>query len=344
MTDTTRIVRFYEEGGPMKLEALPLEPPGPGEARLRVKAIGLNRVEALFHAGRYFVRPVLPSKLGIEASGIVEAVGIGVDAMWMGKRVALIPAFDMTKYGVAGESATVPAELLIEMPDHVSFEQGAAAWMAYLTAYGALVPNNLIRPRDFILVNAASSSVGLALIQMVRALGAHSIAVTRTAAKKQALIDLGADHVIAMASDDLVAEVKAITRGAGVRVAFDPVAGQGIMQLAAATADNGTVIIGGFLGTDMFGFADGQPTPFPFIDAVARNLNIRGYSARGLMADADGMAKAKHFIGERLASGEFKPKIDRIFPIEQIETAYEHMRTGSLLGKIVVVAELRSPS
>jgi NADPH:quinone reductase-like Zn-dependent oxidoreductase len=338
MTDTTNVIRFYEEGGPLNLETIPTEQPDAGEARIRVKAIGLNRVEELFQAGGYFIKPVLPSKLGIEASGIVEAVGSGVDALWIGKRVALIPSLDMTKYGVAGETAIIPADLLIEMPENVSFEEAAAVWLAYLTAYGAVVPNEVVKPGDFVLVNAASSSVGLALIQVIRAVGAHSISISRTAAKRQALLDLGADHVIAMDSDDLVAEVKAITGGVGVCLAFDPVAGRGIMKLAEATADNGTVMIGGYLGTDMFGYADGHPTPFPFIEAVARNLNIRGYSTRGMMADPDAMAKAKRFIGERLASGEFTAKIDRTFPLGQIEAAYAHIRARSLLGKIVVTA------
>jgi NADPH:quinone reductase-like Zn-dependent oxidoreductase len=241
----------------------------------------------------------------------------------------------MTKYGVAGETAIVPSDHLIEMPDNISFVEAAATWLAYLTAYGAAAPNGVVRPGDFVLVNAASSSVGLALIQTLHTLGAYSIAVSRTSAKRQALLDLGADHVVAMDGGNMVAEVKAIT-GGGVRLAFDAVAGRGVMQLAEATAYNGTVIVGGYLGTDMFGYADGHPTPFPFIEAVSRNLNIRGYSTRGLMEDGEALGKATRFIGERLASGEFKPKIDRMFPLDQLEDAFAHIRAGSVLGKVVV--------
>jgi NADPH:quinone reductase-like Zn-dependent oxidoreductase len=337
MTTTTRIIRFHEEGGPLTLETVAVEQPGPGEVRLKVEAIGINRVEELFQKGGYFIRPVLPSKLGIEGAGVVEAVGPDVDPAWIGKRVALVPSMDMQAYGVAGETAIEPVACLVETPDNVSSQDAAATWMAYLTAYGAIVPGGAVKPSDFVLINAASSSVGLAMIQVVRAVGAKSIAVTRTADKKQVLLDFGADYAIASTTEDMVAMVRDITGGAGVRLAFDPVAGEGVMQLAELTTDNGTVMIGGYLGTDMFGFKDGRPTPFPFIQAVSRNLSIRGYSSRGLFADAQEMAKAKLFIGEGLASGAFKPTIDRTVPLARIEDAYDGVRAGDLVGKVVVL-------
>ena len=109
--DTVKIVRFHALGGPevLQLDELPLPEPGHGEARLRIKAIGLNRAEALFRQGRYVERPVLPSKVGYEASGIVEAVGPGVDQSWVGKAASVIPAFSLNAYGTCGEVAVVPA-------------------------------------------------------------------------------------------------------------------------------------------------------------------------------------------------------------------------------------------
>lgn len=133
-----------------------------------------------------------------------------------------------------------------------------------------------------------------------------------------------------------MARVKQITSGVGVRLAFDSVAGVGLLELAQATRDRGTVVVGGYLGTDMFGYANGQPTPFPFVEAVSRNLNIRGYSSRALMADPTSLAKAKHFIADRLANGAFKPRIDRVFPLDRIEDAYAHLRAGDQVDKIVV--------
>ena len=110
MAEMAKVVRFDELGGAdvLKIEDMPLEVPGTGEVRLRVKAFGLNRAECMFRMGKYLVHPTLPSKLGYEASGIVEAVGEGVDASWLGKTVSTVPAFPADKYGVYGEVAIVP--------------------------------------------------------------------------------------------------------------------------------------------------------------------------------------------------------------------------------------------
>ena len=137
--DTVKIVRFHETGGAevLKLEEMPLPEPGPGEIRLRVKAIGLNRAEVMFRMGKYLLPPELPSKLGYEASGVVEAVGEGVDKNWVGKTVSTVPAFAVNKYGVYGEVAIVPAAALAEYPESLSHEEGTCIWMQYLTAYGA---------------------------------------------------------------------------------------------------------------------------------------------------------------------------------------------------------------
>ena len=336
--NSTHIVRFYTPGGPLTLETMPTPEPAVGEVRVAVKAIGLNRVEDLFWQGQYFTKPILPSKLGLEGSGIVEAIGDGVDPFWIVKRVSMMPNFDMTVYGVAGERAIVPETSLVDLPEATSFEQGAAVWMAYLTAYGAVVRDGKVDRGDFVIVNAASSSNGLALLQMVKSLGASSIAVSRTDKKKQPLLDLGADYFVPSDAPDFVTQVKAITGGRGARLVFDPVAGKGVMQLAEATADRGTIMVAGYLGTDMFGYKDGQPTPFPFIEGISRNLNMRGYSAHELMSNVDEMRKATNYIGQRLATGEFVPRIDRVFPLDEIEKAYAHQRDGSQIGKIVIAA------
>src|ERR1700752_1341327 len=131
---TAKIVRFHKTGGPevLKLEELPVREPGPGEIRLRVKAIGLNRAEVMFREGHYLVDPKCPSTLGYEASGVVEAVGEGVDRSWLGKTASPMPAFAIDKYGVYGEVAVVPAFAVAEYPSKLSFEEGTSIWMQYL--------------------------------------------------------------------------------------------------------------------------------------------------------------------------------------------------------------------
>ena len=116
-------------GGHLQLDEVPLPVPAKGEVRLRVKAIGINRVEELFWKGKYFIQPTVPSKVGVEAAGVVDAVGRDVDPSWVGKSVGTVPSFDMTVYGLAGNAAVVPVDVLAQYPARLSFEQGASIWM-----------------------------------------------------------------------------------------------------------------------------------------------------------------------------------------------------------------------
>ncbi|MEO1420742.1 MAG: alcohol dehydrogenase catalytic domain-containing protein [Pseudomonadota bacterium] len=135
-----KIVSFSRLGGPevLKLELQEELEPKANEVRISVKAIGLNRAETLFRAGTYLERPDLPSRIGYEASGIVDAVGAGVSHLAVGDKVSVVPAFQMNDYGVHGETAIVPARAVVKHPDVLSFEEAAGFWMQYLTAAGAL--------------------------------------------------------------------------------------------------------------------------------------------------------------------------------------------------------------
>jgi NADPH:quinone reductase-like Zn-dependent oxidoreductase len=176
-----KIVRFHETGGAdvLKLEDLPLAEPGKGEVRLKVEAIGLNRAEIMFRKGQYLETPQLPSRLGYEAAGVIDAVGSDVTDLQVGDRVSTIPSFPMGQYGVYGESAIVPAYAAAKYPDTLSAVEGAAIWMQYMTAFGALIQYGNIQKNDQVLITAASSSVGLAAIQIVKAAGGVAIATTR---------------------------------------------------------------------------------------------------------------------------------------------------------------------
>jgi len=331
MSNTTaKIVRFSQTGGPevLKIEELPLPEPGPGEVRLRVHAIGLNRAEIMFREGNYLVQPVFPSKLGYEASGLVEAVGPGVDAGLVGKTVSTVPAFAADKYGVYGEVAIVPATVLAAYPENFSFEEGTSIWMQYLTAYGGLVHLGKATKGDFVLINAASSSVGVAAIQIARAQSATSIAVTRSAKKKAALLEHGADHVIVSNDENLPERVAAITNGQGARIVFDPVLGKGLAQLAEAAAKGGTIFAYGALAK--------EPTELPLFPLLAKGLSIRGYALFEILADREIRNAATQYVFDHLQSGELKPLIARTFPLSQIVAAHRYMESNEHIGKIVV--------
>lgn len=325
-----KVVRFYEFGGPeiLRLEEAPSQQPRENEVRLRVQAVGLNRAESMYMHGYYLETPRLPSRIGYEAAGIVEAVGPGVDKSWVGKQVATIPGFSMNDYGSLGEEAIVPLSSLGEYPAKLAAVEGAAIWMQYLTAWGALVHYGELAAGDFVVIPAASSSVGLAAIQIVKDAGGIAIAATRTGKKRRELQELGADFVIATEEEDLPARVKEITGGKGARLIFDPVAGPFLEKLAEAAAPGGMIFEYGALSM--------QPTPFPLFAALGKGLTIRGYTLLEFRVDPPVIDKAKRYIYERLENGRFSPKIAKTFPLAQVAEAYEYLESNTQIGKIVI--------
>jgi NADPH:quinone reductase-like Zn-dependent oxidoreductase len=330
MSSTAKIIRFHKTGPAevLQYDELPIPEPGSGEVRIRVKALGLNRAEVMFRNGQYLETPVHPAKNGYEAAGTIEATGTGVDPSWIGKTVSTVPGtFKLNDHGVYGEVAVVPFQGVAEYPATLSYEQGASIWMQYLTAYGALIWLGKLAKGDFVVITAASSSVGLAAIEMVKVEGGISIAVTRTAAKKDELLKAGADHVIVTNEEDLVTRVNEITSGAGARIVFDPIGGKILESLAAVTAPKGIIFEYGALAT--------EPTPYPLFTALAKGLTIRAYTLFEVAPDPV-FPKAKQYIFDHLASGAFKPLIDKTFRFEDIVEAHRYMESNAQIGKIVV--------
>ena len=329
-SSTAKVVRFHETGDAsvLKIEDLPVAEPGEHELRIKVEAIGLNRAEIMFRNGAYLETPQLPSRLGYEAAGVVDAIGKQVTDFKVGDRVSTIPAFSMGQYGVYGESAVVPVHAVARCPESLSMQQCTAIWMPYLTAYGGLIDIGQLKQGQRVLITAASSSVGVAAIQIASSLGAVVIATTRGGAKKQFLLDQGADYVIQTGSEDLVARMAEVTQGAGAELIFDPVGGPILNQLAEAAARAGRII--------EYGALDNQPTPFPLFAALAKGLTIRGYTLFELTQDKNRVEKAKSFILPLLESKKLTPVIDRVFNFNQIQQAHEYMESNQQMGKIVV--------
>lgn len=325
-----KIVRFHETGGPevLKIEDLPLAQPGEGEVRLNVEAIGLNRAEVMFRQGRYLDAPEFPSRLGYEAAGIVDAVGPGASHVQIGDRVSTIPAFSMGKYGVYGESAIVPSYAVARYPDNLSPAEGAAIWMQYLTAFGALIDIGQLKEGDAVVITAASSSVGLAAIQITKAAGALAIATTRGVDKKQFLLDAGADHVIVTNEEDLAESVMAITVGKGANLIFDAVGGPVLEMLADAAAPGALIV--------EYGALSPAPTIFPLFSSLKKGLTVRGYTLFEIVKNAERLARGKQYIYEGLDSGALKPFIDRTFMLNAIVDAHRYMESNQQKGKIVV--------
>jgi NADPH:quinone reductase-like Zn-dependent oxidoreductase len=325
-----RVVRFHQTGGPevLQIETIDVPPPGAGEVRIAVKALGLNRAESMFRLGQYLEQPTFPARLGYEAAGTVEAVGPGVTGLKSGDAVSTVPAFSQNQYGVYGDVAIVPAAAVARHPPSLSWTEAAAIWMQYLTAYGALIEIARLGAGDTVLIPAASSSIGIAAIQIASMVGATPIALTRKHDKRAALTKLGAAHVIATQEQDVVAEVDKLTEGQGARVVFDPVGGPTVAKLMAAMSRLGILF--------QYGALSPEPTVLPVIDLLSKSLTVRGYVLFEVTGDQMKLERGKEFVVSGLALGKLKPVIAKTFPFDQIVDAHRFLESNQQIGKIVV--------
>lgn len=330
-----KIVRLHRFGGPenLRIDELPTQPPGPDEVRLRIQAASITRDQFTFMAGEQFrghgfVQPQLPSRFGYECAGVVEAVGEGVDASWLGKRVAPMPGYDESRYGTLGAEGIIPATFLTEYPANLSSEQAAACWVPYLTSYGAFVLVAPVQPGDFVAIPAGASAVGMAAMQYVHDAGGQAILLTRSRAKKDELLTLGANHVIVTQEEDYEERIREITGGKGVRITFDPVAGPFLAQLANAASPGGILIV--------YGRQSGQPTPFPLMPVVGKGLTVRGLTMSEVARNPQRAEAAKRYILDRLSDGRFVPTVAQTFSIENIQDAYQLLQDNQQIGRVVI--------
>ncbi|GAA3920761.1 zinc-dependent alcohol dehydrogenase family protein [Streptomyces gulbargensis] len=326
-----RAVRFHEHGGPevLRLEEVETGAPGPGELLLKVEAIGLNRAEALFRGGHY-IEPArrFPARLGLEAAGVVEAVGPGVTGVEPGRTVSVVPSFSMNDYGVYADRALVPAASVVDRPEGLDAVGGASVWMPYITAYGGLVEVGGVRAGDTVVLTAASSGVGLAAIRTALRAGAVPLATTRTRAKKEALLAAGAAEVIVTDEEDVTARILALTGGRGADLIFDAVAGPGVTALTRAVAPGGTLLLYGAVG--------GLPTPYPGFDLGMPAVALRTYTMLETTRDPERLRRAHAYVLSGLRTGVFTPRVDRTFDLTEIVSAHRAMEAGEQVGKLVV--------
>ncbi|MEM7542317.1 MAG: zinc-dependent alcohol dehydrogenase family protein [Pseudomonadota bacterium] len=328
-----KIARFSEPGGPENIKIVDEEPgsPGPNEVLVRVHAAGLNRAEWLYLRGQYFVEPKLPSRIGVEGSGVIEALGSGASGYQVGDEISITPNLSPDDYGVIGEYALVPTEALAPKPEGMSFEQAAAVWMAYPTAFGGLVEVGGLKEGagQNVVISAASSSVGIPAIQIAKAHGATVIATSRGRSKFEQLKNAGADHLIATAEEDFAARTMEITDGRGFDIAFDPVAGSFLETLAGGAGTEASIVEYGALSL--------AETPFPLFPAIGKGLKVCGFHlVYNLFAHPDRTARALDHLMAGFSAGTYQPIIDEVFPLAETADAYRRMESGQQIGKIIV--------
>src|SRR5262245_33609668 len=274
-----RAVKFSGTGDAsiLRVEDVPARDPGPGEARVRVTSAGPNRADINYRAGRYLVRTPGESRSGFEGAGIVDAVGPGT-SVEVGSRVGVLPSsFDVVHEGACAESMTVAEAVLVPTPERLSDRDAGAVWMQYLTAWGALVTIADIGPDDWVVVPAASSSVGIAAIQVGAARGARVIATTTSADKVEVLRRFAPHAIIDTRAEPYVERVRELTGGRGARVIFDPVYGPLVNDHIRAACAEAIVFV--------YGALDRTPLTLELGSMLRKNIRLQGYTIGPLLMD-----------------------------------------------------------
>ncbi|WP_030924819.1 quinone oxidoreductase family protein [Streptomyces sp. NRRL B-24720] len=319
-------VRFYETGGPDVLtwEKVTVGDPGPGEVRIRHVAVGLNFADTYFRTGLYPVR--LPDGIGVEASGVVEAVGEGVTHVTEGDRVT----YTGSPLGAYSTERVMPASHLIKLPDEIGFETAAAMTMRGLTSAYLLRRIHPLKAGDTVLLHAAAGGVGLIVSQWARLLGVTVIGTVSSEEKAELARAHGCEHIIHYRRENVADRVRELTDGAGVPVVFDSVGKDTFNGSLASLSRRGLLVC--------FGTASG---PVPPIDAMQLAVNGSLFVTRPALADyiaepAERDALAGELLGH-VATGRIKIEINQRYSLEDAAQAHRDLEAGRTTGSSVFV-------
>jgi NADPH:quinone reductase-like Zn-dependent oxidoreductase len=234
----------------------------------------------------------------------------------------------MSRYGTHGETAILPAKFVHKYPDFLTPAEAASINNPFLTAWGALIDRGGMTVGDFVLITAASSSVGVAAIQLARAVGAIPIAVTRTEKKRQALLNIAGEHVIVTASENIGRRVQEITEGKGARLIFDAVGGDTLQSLDQTAADQGIVFL--------YGAFDLGAPQVPMIPAITKELRLWGHMVYSVHNSVERLSRAFDFVYKTMFSTGLRPVIDRIFSLSEYAAAHRYLESNQQVGRVVI--------
>lgn len=321
----TKAIRIHHNGGPevMLWEDVPTPQPGPGEALVHHEAVGLNYIDVYFRTGLY--KSALPTTIGMEAAGVVTAIGDGVDAVAVGDRVAYAGG----PIGAYATERTIAADRLVKLPDGIDFRTASAMMLQGMTAQYLLRRTYVVKAGDTILVHAAAGGVGLILCQWAKHLGATVIGVVSNPEKAELARAHGAAHVV-VGHADLPAEVKRITGGAMVPVAYDSVGRDTFMQSIDSLAPLGMMV--------SFGSASG---PVPPVDIAMLSAKGSLYLTRPTLATytakrAD-LERVAQDLFDVVESGAVSIRINQTFPLAEAAAAHEALEARRTTGSTVLL-------
>jgi len=322
-----KAVRFYEAGGPevLRLEDVGVGAPGPGEVRVRHQAVGLNFADTYFRQGYYPVP--LPNGMGVEAAGVIEAVGDEVNGFRIGDRVT----YTGSPLGAYATERVMPIGSLFKLPDNIPLETAAAMTMRGLSAaYWLMKTNPWMKAGDTILLHAAAGGVGLIASQWAKLLGLRVIGTVSTEAKAELARAHGCDEIIFYRREDVPTRVKELTDGEGVTTVFDTV-GKDTLEGSLKSLKRRGVLVG-------CGTASG---PFPPIDALQMAIQGSVYFTRPALADyiADPIERAElsNALFERVADGRIKIEINQTYELHDAVQAHRDLEAGKTTGSSIFV-------
>jgi len=322
-----RAVRCHELTGPgsLRIDELPEPTAGGGQVVIDVKAAGVNFPDVLITRGQYQFRPATPFSPGGEAAGIVTAVGAGVTSLAIGDRVATTLI-----YGAFAERVVAPEMAVIKLPDAVGFEIGAATLLTYATTYHALVDRASIQSGETLLVLGAAGGVGIAAVELGALLGARVIAAASTPDKLAFCREHGASEGIDYSKEDLKERIKALTKGNGVDVVYDPVGGPLAEQALRGTGWNGRFLV--------VGFASGEIPKIPLNLVLLKGCQIVGvFWGSFAMREAAKNREHASKIFAWIAEGKLHPAIDATLPFARAAEALQRLERREVKGKLVLV-------
>jgi NADPH:quinone reductase len=319
------VVEEWCEPRDMKLRELPDPEPRAGEAAIDVRAIGCNFFDILMAQGKYQVRPPFPFSPGGEVSGVVRAVGAGVEGIRPGERV-----FAMLGYGGYASVAIAQVATVAKMPDSMSFEHGAAFGIVYQTSYFALVHRAALQAGETLLVHAAAGGVGLAAVQIGRALGARVLATAGSPAKLAVALEHGAAEAFDYTDPGWVEGVKRATGGKGADVIYDPVGGDVFEQSMKAIAFSGRLLV--------IGFASGKIPTVALNRVLLKNVSIVGLHWGAYRTHDPGrIAPAMAELFALYEKGLVRPVVSSVRPLAEAAAALDEIASRRSVGKVLLV-------
>jgi NADPH2:quinone reductase len=324
----SKAVQIRQHGGPEQMELVDVQvgDPGPGEIRIRHHAVGLNFIDVYQRTGLY--QMPMPLTLGMEAAGVVEAVGPGVTHLKAGDRAA----YAGHPPGSYSELRVMPAKNVCKLPDAISFETGAAMMLKGLTAQYLLKrtqPQGGLNPGDFVLFHAAAGGVGLIAVQWAKALGLQLIGTAGSDEKCALAKSLGAAHMINYSKEDFKERVKEITGGKGVKVVYDSV--------GKDTWDKSLDCLAPFGLMATFGNASGPVPPFaPGVLAGKGSLYVTRQTLFTHIATREVTQQMADDLFEAVTSGKVKIRIDQKFPLDQVREAHMALEARKTTGSTIL--------